>query len=389
MALAHSPSIVTNDLVLHFDLGNRIKNPTANISTNLVQNGNFTNGAGSPMANGNVATNEIVQLANPGDTPFVLRQKDTGAEYQLNFSTGYGVPAGELSSSTTYVMSCWFATSVDYVGPTAVFHSRAYATGGSHAVTAAAGGTLLYSVVINGITWEYRYKTITTPSDFTGLMEWYVGYSNSAYTSGYKYFANLRLERGSFPSIYNLLGTGSNGRVDNNATYSSSNGGSLVFDGTDDYVEGTMPLLSGSVAIEFVFKVNNTTTNLQNIFTQGQHVVSFSCGVHLATSNLRFRNSAGDHLFSPNASIVANQWYHCVVTSDGNGSYVYLNGSYIGSTTQKMSTNNVQTFILGKRPTVAEEYLNGNIANLKIYNRALTPAEIQQNYNAIRGRFGI
>jgi hypothetical protein len=54
------------------------------------------------------------------------------------------------------------------------------------------------------------------------------------------------------------------------------------------------------------------------------------------------------------------------------------------------SYNNTNTnFIVGKHPTASTNYINGNIAQVSIYNRALSATEISQNYNALRGRYGL
>jgi hypothetical protein len=88
------------------------------------------------------------------------------------------------------------------------------------------------------------------------------------------------------------------------------------------------------------------------------------------------------------ANMVINQWYQVSFTTTGSGSTLYLNGVNVGTSVHSPSGWG-STYYLGTIIIATGEYLKGNIANTQIYNRALTAAEIQQNFNANRGRFGI
>jgi hypothetical protein len=84
----------------------------------------------------------------------------------------------------------------------------------------------------------------------------------------------------------------------------------------------------------------------------------------------------------------ATQWFNIVAKFDGTTRSIWVNGSQIASDTPG-SGHNVTTSALGIAVTANTEYLNGNIGQALIYNRALTTAEIQQNYNAVRSRYGV
>lgn len=176
----------------------------------------------------------------------------------------------------------------------------------------------------------------------------------------------------------------------NGAGYNKSNGGSITFDGVDDYIVGVLQLLplNGNVTIEAVFRLNNTS-GYKNIFTQGQSGSTFSCGMVVIGSELKFRNSSNDYSFSSPITLSSNQWYHCVLSIDSNGTSGYINGNSIGTTVQKITSNSFTTYNIGRRPSTSSEFMNGDISLIKIYNKTLTANEVRRNFNALRGRFGI
>ena len=81
------------------------------------------------------------------------------------------------------------------------------------------------------------------------------------------------------------------------------------------------------------------------------------------------------------------QWFNIVAKFDGTTRSLWVNGTQIASDTP--TGHNVTTSALGIAVTNNTEYLNSNIGQALIYNRALTTAEIQQNYNATRTRYGV
>ena len=83
---------------------------------------------------------------------------------------------------------------------------------------------------------------------------------------------------------------------------------------------------------------------------------------------------------------------HCAsITKSGNLVTSYYNGAQVQSANQTYthsgSFSNIQ---IGRGfSTSAERWFNGRVYNVKIYNKALTTAEILLNYNATKGRFGL
>ena len=90
-------------------------------------------------------------------------------------------------------------------------------------------------------------------------------------------------------------------------------------------------------------------------------------------------------------SISANTWYNAVFVREGNsttnGYKTYLNGVFKGQANTGTWSSSDNVWLAGR--DAQPQYYNGRISNAKIYNRALTSAEVTQNYNAIKGRFGL
>ena len=203
----------------------------------------------------------------------------------------------------------------------------------------------------------------------------------------------LNLDAGdprSYPGIgtswTDLSGNGRIGTLTNGPTYSNANGGSIVFDGTNDHILGTLPLITGEVTIEAWVKFDGVT-NLQTVFAQGQDAVSFSCGLVVNNSQIRFRNTNGDFVPSSPSTLVTGQWYHLVFSTTGLLTTGYVNGISNGTTPNVISSNNVQTYKIGQRPGNSDESLDGNISIVRLYNRALSAAEVAQNYDALKVRY--
>ena len=180
---------------------------------------------------------------------------------------------------------------------------------------------------------------------------------------------------------FDRSGNGSHGILSNGPSFDSANGGSIVFDGSDDYVNcGTPSISVGKITVSAWVRMNVGSIN--------QHVVdSSSNSWHLAIlSDNRpyFWNTFLYHQFAPILNV--GQWY-MLTGIQGTTLDIYING-VLG---QSIASNvNVSTNIVNLgRFQGYNRPLNGNVAQTLIYNRVLTATEILQNFNATRGRFGI
>jgi hypothetical protein len=201
-------------------------------------------------------------------------------------------------------------------------------------------------------------------------------------------------------------GNGNNGTLVNGPTYSNSNGGSLVFDGNLTYGSvSSAQFQSGNnpLTMECWVKWFGNGTNVQNIiFGYGSDIGPNRVPLLFATPNLfgfSFGSGSGDVVSS---SILVNTWYHIIATYDLTSCKIYLNG-ILQNTTSYSSSNVILTGSNGALAGIGSLFstygnvaspsrygtFNGNISKIAYYNRSLSANEIQQNFNATRGRFGI
>jgi hypothetical protein len=208
--------------------------------------------------------------------------------------------------------------------------------------------------------------------------------------------------------LSDFSGNNNFGTTVNSPTYNSSNGGSVYFDGSNDYVSaGT---LSGSFTsfTVIIWFYPTSVTNYQNPIdcNYSYNGTTGNIGPRLemnssGTLAWNYSNITGDNNQFYSHSVVssglaANTWHCAAITYNGatNTSTTYYNGnttglsrSTIGSPTGFVGVMNNVNLGRGFHLGGAERIFAGRISNTQIYNRALTASEIQQNYNALKSRF--
>lgn len=183
---------------------------------------------------------------------------------------------------------------------------------------------------------------------------------------------------------------GNNGTLTNGPTYNGSNAGTIVFDGTNDIVT-TSCVPTSTFTWSVWFKTNVLASGYRNIISVPTNSYMLML---LDTSVNRMGFWSSDGMGGGDlgvTSLSTNTWYNAVFVrednSTTNGYKAYLNGVYKGaSNTSTWSSSD--TISIGGR-TDTSQYLNGNVAQVAIYNKALSQLEISQNFNALRQRFGI
>jgi len=196
---------------------------------------------------------------------------------------------------------------------------------------------------------------------------------------------NTKSYPGSGTTWTDLSGRGNNGTM-SNITFNSLNGGSMVFNGTSSSVSNTLAN-PGSTPILFDFWINSDSSSPVGIFDTASN-----------QSNVLRNYSAGNvewWLSDPSVSlgITSGVWTNITVQysfSTNRTITYYRNGSLISTTTgSTTSTYAWSSLVFGNINGGTAGWYSGKIAKIKIYNRALTAAEVSQNFNALRGRFGI
>jgi hypothetical protein len=195
---------------------------------------------------------------------------------------------------------------------------------------------------------------------------------------------------------YDVSGNSYNGTLTNSPTYSSDNGGSLAFNGSNNYIVTsnftpniTNKTLSGWVKLSSISQQGGGLINLQS--TDG---VSFDAIVYNETNNGWGFGSNGFSRtgWSGVKETSTNDWVNITATYENLNYRIYRNGVLIYTLTSfnTLNFNFSSNSLLGYRHLGGgSAFLAGNIAQGLIYNRALSAAEVLQNYNATKGRFGL
>ena len=199
---------------------------------------------------------------------------------------------------------------------------------------------------------------------------------------------------GSGTTWTDLSGNGNNGTLVNGPTYDSANGGSIVFDGVNDYASTPLSL-GGYTAFTIAAWVKTTVGGKDIIATYG---VTNIFELWISTSNkvaLYVYATGGATSYRTSvASITTGSWIYCVGVYDGstptlnmymNG--VLSNGALTGTIPASVSTG-ASTVVIGNA-NLGGFYFNGSMGQVSIYNRALSATEISTNFELLRGRYGI
>ena len=189
----------------------------------------------------------------------------------------------------------------------------------------------------------------------------------------------------------NINGSSFNGTLTNGPTFNSSNLGNIVFDGSNDFVSlpGSIEVTTATLLI-WVYR-DGAQPNYAGIFYsrgfQANGMSFFS-----TTNNLSYawNSSSSTFTFNSNLNVPNLQWSMCAVSISATNAILYV-GSSSGLLSATNNVSNSSTIVNGLR--IASDNFwspfKGSVSNAMFYNRALSPTEILQNFNATKGRFGL
>ena len=191
---------------------------------------------------------------------------------------------------------------------------------------------------------------------------------------------------GSGTAWSDLVGS-NDGTLTNGPTYSSANGGSIVFDGVNDYTTVSVPT-SGDTTYCAWFKTNGSNANKRIIHANTNGQRNFSLGAGSTSGYVGGYDGTNQPLTT--STFDDDTWHYAVAVMKTNDYKVYIDGqnqtlTWGLGTTGNWNNNTTSVEYIGR--SGGGSYLNANLAQVKIYNRALSASEVLQNYNALKNRF--
>jgi hypothetical protein len=316
----------------------------------------------------------------------------TQIELYLNGSSFINVP---LSAS---IVGRWMHIALVRSGSTI----RIYENG-----TSVGSGTSSYSVPASIC---YIGKQLPrSPTNYGHNLDGYI--DDLKVTKGAKYTANFTppTQPLSLPGRLTDLTKNKISSTLTNTTFTSSNGGLLTYNGNSSTTVGSSAITGVSEFTVMVWFNSSSIVNYKNVLdfnynfngagssNTGPRLEMSSAGNLLWVFSGSSTNSTtvNSYIEAKSSSLQTNTWYCAVVTRDNSLNVkAYLNGLDSGNSVIQAAGNN-SAFIgsfnkittgVGCYP-YSDRYLSGYVSIILAYNRALTAAEVLQNYNATKGRF--
>lgn len=209
--------------------------------------------------------------------------------------------------------------------------------------------------------------------------------------------ANRLSYPGSGTAWSDLSGNSNNFSLINGPTFSNTNLGTIVFDGTNDYLQISSLVwnYNADFTIQFWFNTNSLGgVNGYGLFFNGDtgsntnrvQIAGDSDGSILLNT---VASTVGDNFVSAAGLVTVGNWYNFAAVRNSGVITVYLNGISVASGNVNYTPSQQSNLYVGfVRSSGALWYLNGRMSSILINNRSLSVNEVLQNYNATKSRFG-
>ena len=394
MTIVAGPKVVEEGLVLSYDFANK-KSFSANVhpgSTNIYDW--YVGIRGNAQANQSTIAKDTIE-SPVGNTP--LRMDITDNDPHIYSYGGLQWNLDEATSGDTWTVSVYAKASTNTTCQIFIFGINS-----SGSYIEAPAGTRNITTEWQRISFTHTFansNTVYIQSRLDGPEGGGAGESI--------WFDGWQVERGStatkFTSFYrdgnvvDLSGKGDPGLLVNSPAFSDDDYGSLIFDGVNDYIDFSAPAVASS---------NVATVEMWSRLKSFSNTMPFGWrryDVYCNAGEMGFNTSASDR-YGLSATDTANlgllnNWKHYIFEMRSDVSYTN-NKIYINGEEQQLSQ------ITGSENSGNRDFNGGNgrisgwrgdnnyrmsmdLGLFKIYNRALTPQEVKQNFEATRGRFGI
>lgn len=207
---------------------------------------------------------------------------------------------------------------------------------------------------------------------------------------------NTKSYPGSGTTWSDLSGNSNNGTLVNGVGFDD---GTLTFDGVNDYFTTTLSIGDSNTSFSWggLVKVNSSTSAnffILSNYTQSPTTPFYAIAFNSSGDNtfIYIRDSGNNlELLGTTVNLDLGKWYYLIAVRDHSLNQVklYLNGELKSTNTFPGSYNVNSSSNKFGGVSHSGKYINCNISNVQVYNRALSAEEVQQNFNATRSRFGI
>ena len=374
-----SPKTSADRLVFHYDTGNTVRSYLGEPTTNLVTNGNFSNGK-----TGWSFTGTANSATSVGTYQGKVALFANGLRY-YNETPGYFYQSISVTQGVTYTVSFKYYL----LSGTLIFDpDGAYNGGGGLTST---GQWVTYSA--------------TFVASSTSLTLNFYGDSG---VYAYYYITDIQVEQKSHATPFvngtrsvtqGLKDLAGRSTIDlSNVSFDSN--AQMTFDGSDDHILTSENIaLNGSQTFEVITTISGGPQSPAGIISNHDYANTSNFGLNHISGN-RIGISIGytdnsreyDSKYTTYTATVGTP-FHLVMTFDQSSNTVklYINGvldsTFVLTKTVKFTSRPV---VLGRWDYQYNYYyFNGKIPVAKAYNRALSAADVTQNFNAVRGRYGI
>ncbi len=218
--------------------------------------------------------------------------------------------------------------------------------------------------------------------------------------------SNLRSYPGSGTIIYDLVTGGIGGTLTNGPTFNTSNNGTIVLDGTNDYISSSDPGLAIPFTMSvwiyfnaitgwhtFIGQDTSVAVSRGRFYFQRARLTTVPDNIYASLVNFTLTKSDGSvWVVNSLAAPTLSTWINYTISISATNMSLYQNGvlqdSLNGTFSLQAGTGPI-TYGVGWYDNILADYCNLNLGLVHIYNKALTASEVGQNFNAMRNRYGI
>jgi hypothetical protein len=206
--------------------------------------------------------------------------------------------------------------------------------------------------------------------------------------------ANRKSYPGSGTTWTDLSGNGRTGTLTSmdGTNFNSANGGSLTFNGSDEFVQcaGSALTLTTATFVAWIRRNGSQGTYDGILLSRGTNVTGMQ---FYSSDQLGYIWNNAINTYTWNSGLTVPDLTWCMVavsvTSTTATTYLCQSGGITSATNTVSHTSTVIDDIKVGQDDFGGRFFTGNVAQASLYNRALTATEVAQNYNALKGRYGL